>query len=393
MIYRLFSRVLAMLMSRGEVGDDLFASIAFDSGSFSSLWMLVRHASGWTPLPRSRRAIRCYAAMAVNSLYVVVLPTLFSAMTGYTTFYTQFISFNEGNNLPGQLSSTTNLLDCSEILPAWGFRGAYSALETGPVEEGTIDYDQPGRVSSKGWIDCTFHLAHLCCRPNRARPVCHRCHDSVIVDIKHFKSLRRGLTGNPDSHRYANVYEECPSAINISGCAAADKPTWVLQYYEEPPPNMSLYAPMPGIVTWPDLAPHYTHWDCGGTIIESSWLIPDSGNATGVCQAEATYAWGFSFLLTFLVSVLTFVFALIIYALWSEVRRHGGDDHGSFKDAILMLTQAQATYGAQIGEWSASSLQREITKGKQGMTTASTRKHNVSDDRHESRISISSNYM
>lgn len=249
-------------------------------------------------------------------------------------------------------------------------------------------------MSSKGWIDCTFRLAHLCRRPNRAPPVCHRCHDPVIVDFKHFNRnrLRRGLTGDPNYHRYANVYE-CSSAIDISGCAAADEPAWVLQYYEEPPLNMSLYAPMPGIVTWPDLAPHYTHWDCGGTIIESSRLISHSGNATGVCQAEATYAWGFSFLLTFLVSVLTFVFALIVYALWSGVRRHGGHDHGSFKDAIVMVTQAQAIYGAQIGECSASSLQREITKGKQGMTTASTRKRNVSDDRHESRISISSNYM
>ncbi|KAK5124885.1 hypothetical protein LTR85_001075 [Meristemomyces frigidus] len=258
MAYRLFRQVIAVLMERGEVGYDVFASLAFNSGSLSSLLMLLRHAVGWSPLPQSKRALGAYAAMAVATSYIIAMPTLLSAMTDY--------------------------------------------------------------------------------------------------------------------QRYASIYAQCPSTLNISTCIAANVSTYVNLRVGESE-DMALLPPMPGIITWPDKAPRYTHWDCSGVLVETAWF--ESEYAEGWCRAGAGYVWGFSFLLTLVVSILTMVFAMIMFGLWLHVRPRGGSDtghaadHGVFKDAVTMVTQAQSQYGGKVGEWSARTLQKEVVKGKQGMSFAS----------------------
>jgi len=187
------------------------------------------------------------------------------------------------------------------------------------------------------------------------------------------------LTVSTDYYRYADIYERCAPSLDLSDCAAANVISWVAYTLGEEVYNNTIEAPLPGIITWPDAAPHYTHWDCAGVVVETSWLSKISGNATGECQAGARYAWGFSFLLTFLVSVLSFAFALIMYVLWLGVREFAGNEYGNFKDAVTMVTQAQGQYGEKVGEWSASTLQKEVVKGKQGMTTASARRRKASD--------------
>lgn len=52
--------------------------------------------------------------MAAASLYIITMPTLFSAMTGYTNSYTPFMSFDNG--VYDSDVSTTRLLDCGELL-------------------------------------------------------------------------------------------------------------------------------------------------------------------------------------------------------------------------------------------------------------------------------------
>ena len=63
--YRLFSRVIKMLMTQGEVGYDTFVAVAFNSGSASSFITLLRHAVGMTLLPRTRHAVFAYWIMAL----------------------------------------------------------------------------------------------------------------------------------------------------------------------------------------------------------------------------------------------------------------------------------------------------------------------------------------
>ena len=98
------------------------------------------------------------------------------------------------------------------------------------------------------------------------------------------------------------------------------------------------------------------------------------GSVSATCQAGSGYSWGFSFLLTFVTSVLNLVFVILMYLIATEARRHGEwtKDVGEFKDAVTMVTLAQQQYGDKIGDWSSSTLQKEIVGGQVGMTFSDT---------------------
>lgn len=135
---------------------------------------------------------------------------------------------------------------------------------------------------------------------------------------------------------------------------------------------------MPGMVPYPldsTGSSKYTHWLCG-TKVYTIETLSGSSDVVGTCRAGSNYAWGFSFLLTFVTSVLTLIFTLIMYWLWYEIRRHGksGLQVGAFKDAVTMVTLAQQQYGSKVGEWSSDTLQREVVAGKVGMSFADSEK-------------------
>jgi hypothetical protein len=113
----------------------------------------------------------------------------------------------------------------------------------------------------------------------------------------------------------------------------------------------------------------YTHWLCG-TDVYTTETLQESQSIVGTCRAGSNYAWGFSFLLTFVTSVLTLVFTLMMYGLWYYVHRQkeSSVDVGELKDAVTMVTLAQQQYGSKIGEWSSDTLQREVFAGRTGMS-------------------------
>jgi hypothetical protein len=152
--YQTFGRVVKVLMQHGEVGYDLFSSIAFDSGSATSLVAIVRHAFGFTPIPRTRRAALIYGAMGAATLYIVVIPSLLAAMTGYTSYYAPTIETGVAFGVP-----ETGNRDCfGAILPLWGMMqnitvGEYNALTW------TLPKPYPVAYSyDQDWIDCEFYI-------------------------------------------------------------------------------------------------------------------------------------------------------------------------------------------------------------------------------------------
>jgi hypothetical protein len=192
-----------------------------------------------------------------------------------------------------------------------------------------------------------------------------------------------------DYHKYYDdIYSKCPQRFNISTCPAADVRTTVKganTYSEEGDDYLGLVpAPAPGIIPYP-LEPNkvtkYRHWACGLTIIDVKNLtnyvhIFHSGSdatMTGICRATSGYTWGFSFLLTLIISALNLVYVLLMYALWLDVLRHGGmNDDGKhkssyLKDALTIATTAQQQYGTGINTWSTGTLRKTITRGSKGI--------------------------
>jgi hypothetical protein len=152
---------------------------------------------------------------------------------------------------------------------------------------------------------------------------------------------------------------------------------------------------MPGIIPYPN-ATHpetkssfpYTHWLCGYFVISVDDMLqftdmtdPSSEYikvhspraAVGYCQGGKNYAWGFSFLFTLCTLVLQIFFNLLMYAIAISaarrappVSRQGA--RGEFKDAVTLVTQAQARFGAEVADWSAEGLRKRLYGGKVGMS-------------------------
>lgn len=55
-----------------------------------------------------------------------------------------------------------------------------------------------------------------------------------------------------DYNRYKSVYEECPKALNISSCPAAQKETVLEYHYFSDFSEYRIATPMPGILPYPN---------------------------------------------------------------------------------------------------------------------------------------------
>ncbi|KAK5163944.1 uncharacterized protein LTR77_010340 [Saxophila tyrrhenica] len=355
--YRIFSGVLRMLMENGEVGYDLFATVAFGSGSFTSLPTLLKHSIGMTPIPRTRHAILTYWAMLLTTIWIVVMPTLISAMTGYTSRFAPFVNFPSDS--PYATAYDTSLADCSDrFSPVWGRMGLNNAMTNFQPLGGfypIVDGEQGASTyAGPGWVD-------------------------------YYERYRD------------TIYSNCPEHLNISSCEAAKQRTWVIANYGGAyTSNDTVPAPAPGIIPYPEFHSPYTknrYWACGEMLVDARQITNfqssqyghftvSNPSTTGLCRATTGYVWGFSFLLTFLTAILNLVIVLVMYALWFDVCRHrrakegrGTKSYvsGQFKDAVQMVMSAQQQYGSGIAEWDARSLEKEVVKGNVGMGIANER--------------------
>ena len=146
---------------------------------------------------------------------------------------------------------------------------------------------------------------------------------------------------------------------------------------------------MPGIIPYANTTEstaisQYSHWACGDIVVgvthlskfmDTNSLEYTTGNetVTGICQAGKGYAWGFSFLFTFVVCVLQLTFVLVMYALWFGVHRRRTKKPaglGVFKDAVTMVSLAQWQCGERLDNWSSERLKQELVDGGKGMTFA-----------------------
>ena len=206
-----------------------------------------------------------------------------------------------------------------------------------------------------------------------------------------------------DYYQHKEVYDSCPDSLDIYSCPAAQRNTTLIWHYDGQEGKTGVYSPMPGIIpysddrTYPSGKTKYRHWICGpdllintrGLIQSSDYDITDTTfegeNYVGVCQADETYAWGFSFLLTFMVAALHLLFVLMMYTLWLVNRKTwNASDRapapGIFPDAVTMVTQAQKQSSVNLDEWTPAKLRKDIFYGKTSMSfkvDKSVRRRNV----------------
>lgn len=82
MAYHVFSRLTIDIMTVGDITCDLYAAIAFNTASLSNTWTLcLDFVLG--NYSKSCYSVMCYLTMIFCSIYIIVFPTLVSAMTSY----------------------------------------------------------------------------------------------------------------------------------------------------------------------------------------------------------------------------------------------------------------------------------------------------------------------
>lgn len=158
--YQVFSKTIASLMEHGEVGYDMFAAIAFKSGTFASWITLARHTIGLTPVPRTSRAVWAYLGMTTATLYIICVPSLISAVTGYVPHYSTWIRTNAGYD-------NATVTPCpAGLLPVWGQLSttvhdlSYETVDTDLSYFPIVDdrYPWTGNSVGREWIECGSYL-------------------------------------------------------------------------------------------------------------------------------------------------------------------------------------------------------------------------------------------
>ena len=87
-------RDMLFIMESSLVTCETFAATAFSTGTSGALWAYVKDM--WRTPKSSTSMLANLALMALTSLYPIFFPTIVSAMTGYQTTTTAFVSAADG---------------------------------------------------------------------------------------------------------------------------------------------------------------------------------------------------------------------------------------------------------------------------------------------------------
>lgn len=374
--YRVFHESITALMEKGPIAYGTYSTIAFGSGSFSSIFTISRTLFD-KKLRSSLRAVKVYVSMVLATLYIICMPSLFSATTGYAAVYGPSILLPS----PHAGNVTCELGGCELI--ACGGPGSPAVLGLGL---------RPGwGMAMDSWrIDCvsngfctTSHnfsdfMAVIASSTDQRNPA-----DPIIDYYNAYKPRYEAAANDPRCRQLndSNSFVDCPPLAYPSQMNA----TWV------PIPNyvVNFSAPMLNIQTWglnnKTGAPNY--WLCDEVILNADSL--DTGNnVTGLCTASTSYQWGFSFIILIIICALNFTFAIVMYGLWIEARNHksvglneyaggdSGDASGSMtrtdapsllKDVMLIASNAEKQYGEEVKGWSSEKLHQRVWKGQNGI--------------------------
>ena len=371
MAYRVFHESITVIMEKEPVDYGTYSTVAFETGSSQSIFTILGTCFD-KKLRSSLRAVRVYVLMLLATIYIVCMPSLFSATSGYAAIYAPSILLPQPHG--GNVSCETG--GCE--LEACGGPGSANV---------------PGSGLRPGW-GMVMDNWRLGCASNGFCSTSHDVSDfmaviaddqmaSGIIDYYNTYKPRYDAAANDPRCRQlndSNTFVNCPPLAYPSQMTATGPYSNYL---------VNLSAPMLNIQTWgvnnKTGAPDY--WLCDQIILNADSLNTGT-NVTGLCTASTSYQWGFSFIILIINCVLNFTFTLVMYGLWIEARRHkpvslnedagsdSGDESGSvtrtdapslLRDVMLIASNAEKRYGEEVKGWSSAKLHERVWKGRNGL--------------------------
>ena len=345
--YRVFNQALVYIMDSQPVSYNTYGAVAFESGSMLSLWHYAKALVKGSSKSNLKRW-RIFSAMILTTAYVVAVPTLYSAMTGYTTLLQPSVSIHKDGGTVQLISYGTR--EGWGTLGPGGFNTAWGMC---------LDCDRiqlPKKLGSAGYV------------PADPLQVYWRKHEA---DYK------------------AALSDPACAVPSRPECTSLSKPStieWLGQLHNLSSPLLDIKR-----ANYDPDTDESNLWMCGSgaSVFWSSQFvqngIPQSGQVTGSCGAPSpSYQWGFSFLPLFIVCVLQFIWAVTMYGLWVENRRVGltADSRNQaavntayrpsyLVSAVAIVSQAEQHYGGEIKAWDSRELDRSIWRGSKGMDSTS----------------------
>lgn len=367
--YKVFHRSLTYVKNQQSVSFPTFGAVAFGTPGLSTMWCFLRACCS----QRFRCGIlgmRVFVSMLLATVYITSIPTLFSAMTGYAPIYS-----------PTMLQASNHSKDLI---------GLYRSICLAP------DGPDPGCTTTQcGGLGSSFgtglqpgwgYLADL-----------ERFSEPLSSDVA-FSNVMAGSDAiqvfstywneNTTSYNAAMTDPQC-SDWSYPSCTPLQKSSRIdINAIETTPAPITFSPPLLNLQRWYLNASGIpSYWACNEYILDTNDLY--NGNVTGTCTASDNYQWGFSFLLLFIVSVMNFLVAILLYALWLEATMCGrtgykepSKKHGYLEDswksaqtptvagdAVAVVKQMETHYGTDVGEWTSYELDTVIWRGRKGMCT------------------------
>ena len=385
--YRVFHKALVHVMVERPVGFQTYSAVAFDTGKISFLWTFLRSLTSRT-FPLTFHGYRVFTAMLLCTAYIVSVPTLLSAMTGYVVTSSPSIEMPPTLNLEGDPPGPERDWDCARqgncsVTPCQSLSWPAGLL----AAWGTV-HDR-NRNSSLQFLPIPVYMEDKDISP-------------VVAYYKRYKVDYDAAAKNP---RCQNTTTGL-NATMLTDCASLNKTS---EIEIASPGNRSsslvihLDAPMLNIEVWPvdEVTNIPSAWLCSGLTVKTA-DISSQRNVTGICTAvDTNYQWGFSYLILLFVCIMHLLFAIIVYTLWLEANRYDvaaaivlretawhrnadADDCETYDpvrkaaarpsiltSAIAIVGQAEQHYGAKVGMLTSHKLRKRVWGGNKGMQVGS----------------------
>lgn len=318
--YKVFSGAILRVIERHPTSYRAFFEICLHGPSFPALWVMLKDLTR----TKSKRTWSLYFYIVWSILYIITLPIMLSAMTGYTSNSVAWVDVD----------------DSTEIMPASMFNNSYvlSGVDNHTFSPPKcLSYDEPGKFMAFNYSmrdECDCRLPNGTITTEREWSMDR---EPILSNSSHWQSSRN----------YTWFRNECDYKY------PGQKGTFTLRKYRPTNNADSSVRSCNGSMIEIDgtgyngLTLNYTSGFCSENraYYQSSVkarCLPDTQNVS--------YRWGFSTMLSGVFVIVNFVWALTMYVVWQDAQFHSNLVRNGYvmtplRAAFTLATVARNTIG------------------------------------------------
>ncbi|KAJ4354245.1 uncharacterized protein N0V89_005979 [Didymosphaeria variabile] len=326
--YRVFSDALLRLIERHPASFETFKSISLEGPGLGSSWILLKQLFR----NRSRRTWFLFFYLLLASLYVLSIPPLLGAMTGYDGTTIAWVSIGDADNI----------IPSSQVQSSYAVYGTWNQ-----------SFDQPlCDITTGGLRDWAYHKMDMekycdCRLPN-----------GTILPFSEFQYKYNSFSydGTPTEDPYK--LDDCN--FRYDGQSGVYQSTWGRDSFYGPAKDWGTYKCNDSFpVTLPN-GNTYSMYDLNFTtagycfqnktyeyldLVDSTRCLPDT--------AHPSYQWGFSSAMMGVLFIINLVWCLTMWVVWQDALRarlvKNGYRMSPLRAAFVLTEAARRRTGVGVG--------------------------------------------